>query len=573
MESLQRGKPTLRNLCLYYSMGAMMLPMRLLSFTIAILLFPIGVQALDYRDQSLMYLDAPFLPAEAAGISVLTTIRAVQGNPDGTFQPRRTLNRAEFLKIALSSHPGILVSRSDAGRCFTDVTDKSWFSKYVCLAKKRGIVAGYPDGFFRPENPVNYAEALKILGELYDYTAYADPGAPWYEIYVQAAKNHKTILPISLHYDRYLTRGQMARLAAAYRAEYEEEIEYYRRAERGEYVVVEEEIEEPEPEPEPEPEEPEPEPEEPVKDYIPVSSSFLMVGQRKPIADFQLYARENPVELRIVKVILEREARSLSGVYLHDAAGNEIGKLKIDLYDRTNETWIVELEPGESDFVLPERSGSTFAVEAQIRRIDERGFSEEWVEVKKMFVMVGEIDDPTVQYQIVPSGAHYPAHQTVQASITRIESLLSGEEDLVQGTEQHLASFLFEAEKDPIADFRIRHLKFRAHKSPGVSVDNWELRSTESIRRYACSTEETDSQILTFVNCLAIPEELGGLQVIDLYGDVDLSQASPGDTLQINMEEPGSLSESGDVRWTDGSADYQWIEFPEPVAEGRVWRY
>ena len=547
--------------------------MRQLLITLCALLIPIGVQALDYRDQSLMYLDAPFQPAEAAGISVLTSIRAVQGNPDGTFQPRRTLNRAEFIKIALSSHPNIIISRSDATRCFPDVSEKDWFSKYVCLAKKRGIVSGYLDGQFRPENPVNYVEALKILGELYDYTAYAEPGAPWYEIYVQAAKNHKTILPISLTYDRYLTRGQMARLASAFRAEYEDEIEFYRRAERGEHVVVPED--EPDPPEEEQPPEPPPPPPPPPQEEstVPVGSSFLMVGERYPIADFQLFTRENQVELRIVKVIMEKEARTFSGVYLHTEDGTEIAELKLDVYDRDNKTWIVELDPGESDFILPERSGTTFVVEARIRRIRERGFSEEWVEVKKMFVMVGESDDPTTQYQIVPSGAHYPAHQTVQARITRVESLLNGEESLEQETEKHLASFLFEAEADPVSNFRVRHLRFWAHSTPEIDVSNWELRAEGTERRHACSTEETDSQELTVVNCLAIPEELGELEVLDLYGDTDLSQASPGDTLQINLEVPGALNESGDVRWTDGSADFQWIEMPAPIVEGRLWRY
>ncbi|KKW38458.1 hypothetical protein A2454_01820 [Candidatus Peribacteria bacterium RIFOXYC2_FULL_55_14] len=541
--------------------------MRRLLITLGAFLIPLGAQALDYRDQSLMYLDAPFLPAEAAGISVLTTIGAVEGNPDGTFQPRRTLNRAEFLKIALASYPRIVVSLSDASGCFPDVREEDWFSRYVCLAKKRGVVSGYPDGFFRPENPVNYAEALKMLGELYAYTAYADADAEWFEIYVQAAQNHRTALPVNLAYDRYLTRGQMARLAAAFRAEYEGELNYYRRAERGEDVVVSEEAE-------PEPEEEEPLPPSPRKEsLVPVKSSFLMVGQRGPIADFQLFTRENPVELRIVKVTLEREARTLSGIYLFTGSGKEIAKLKLDVYDRDDETWIVSFEPGQSGLILSERTGSTFVLQAQLRRLHERGFSEEWVKVKKMFVMVGEVVDPTVQYQIVPASAHYPAHQTVQARITRVENLLSSTGSLDQGAGKHFASFLFETEKDPVADFRVRHLRFHVHNAPGIRVTNWELRGEGTERRYACNTEESDSQELSLVDCFAIPEELGRLGILDLYGDVDLSQASHGDTLQVNLEVPGSLSESGDVRWTDGSADYQWIESPAPVAEGRVWRY
>jgi len=550
----------------------MMFVMRKILITFCIALFPLGAQALDYSDQSLMYLDAPFQPSEAAGISLLTNIRAVQGNPDGTFQPRRTLNRAEFLKIALESHPRILVSRSDEGSCFPDVSEGDWFSKYVCLARKRKIVAGYPDGYFRPENPVNYAEALKILGELYEYTAYADPDAPWYEFYVQAATNHGTILPINLTYDRYLTRGQMARLAAAFRAENEDELKYYRRAERGEYVVVGAEEPDPEPDPGPSPEpdpEPIPEPEE-----IPIGSHFLVLGKRFPIGDAQLYPQENPVELRIFKVVLEKEARALSGVFLRDTRGTEIAKLKLDIYDRDKETWKIEFDPGESEFVLPGRSDSTaFIIDAHVRKRSERGFSEESVEIKSLYVIVSEVDDPTVQYQIVPSGAHFPAHKTSEARVSNVENLLDGEGELVQGDARHLSSVRIEREANEEADFRVRHLRFWVHKASYISVSDWELRSTESTRRYACSTESTDSLELAIVNCLAIPEELGKVEVFDLYADVDLLDASRGDTLQINMEEPGGLSEFGDIRWTDGSADFQWVELEEPLVEGRVWKY
>ena len=567
---LPRSMELFQSHCFSSVLDIILSPMRRLLITLGAFLIPLGAQALDYRDQSLMYLDAPFQPAEAAGISVLTTLGAVEGNPDGTFQPRRTLNRAEFLKIALASYPRIVVSLSDASGCFPDVREEDWFSRYVCLAKKRGVVSGYPDGFFRPENPVNYAEALKMLGELYGYTAYADADAEWFEIYVQAAQNHKTALPVNLAYDRYLTRGQMARLAAVFRAEHEGELAYYRRAELGEDVVVSEESEEAEPEPEEE--EPlSPSPQE--ESVVPVESSFLMVGQRKPIADFQLFARENPAELRIVKVTLEREARTFSGIYLFTGSGKEIAKLKLDVYDRDDETWIVSFEPGQSGLILPERKGSTFVLQAQLRRLHERGFSEEWIEVKKMFVMVGEVVDPTVQYQIVPTSAHYPAHQTVQARITQVESFLSGTGSLDQGAGKHLASFSFEIEKDPVADFRVRHLRFHVHNAPGIRVTNWELRGEGTERRHACNTEESDSQEQSIVDCSAIPEELGRLEVLDLYGDTDLSQASRGDTLQVNLEVPGSLSESGDVRWTDGSADYQWIESPAPVAKGRIWRY
>lgn len=548
--------------------------MRRIALVIGCMALPLGVCALDYSDQSLMYMDAPFRPAEAAGISLLTTIGAVQGNPDGTFLAARTLNRAEFLKIALLSYPRIAVSTSDASRCFPDIREEDWFSPYVCLAKKRDIIAGYPDGNFRPGNPVNYAEALKILGELYEYTAYAEPNALWYELYVQAAKNHKTILPIFLPYDRYITRGQMARLAAAYRAEYSGELEKYRKAELGKHVVV---IAPPEPEPQPEPEpEPEPQPELPPPQStvkLPVQSSILLVGKRAPIADAKLYVQESPVELRQVKITLEKEARSLRELSIEDGSGAKLGTLKLDLRDRTNKTWIVNHNPGDTGYVFPAEQPTTVVLYALIEDRGAGGFSEDLIDVKSMLVIVGETEDATISYQIVPSGAHYPIHQTAQARITGVHNALADTGELEQGDSKKLASFRIEREVHPEMNFRVRHLRFHVRHSLGTRVTNWEIRSGDAFNTYSCTTEKDDVLDRITVNCLALPEEIGRGDVFDLYGSVDLTEASRGDSFQVNLEISGSLSQQGDVRWTDGSADFQWTDMQMPLPSGTLWTY
>ena len=44
-----------------------------------------------------------------------------------------------------------------------DVPANSWASGYINVAVTMGIINGYPDGTFKPENPVTYAEALKMI--------------------------------------------------------------------------------------------------------------------------------------------------------------------------------------------------------------------------------------------------------------------------------------------------------------------------------------------------------------------------------------------------------------------------
>ncbi|MCR4805580.1 MAG: S-layer homology domain-containing protein, partial [Clostridia bacterium] len=47
-----------------------------------------------------------------------------------------------------------------AGASFSDVKTSDWFYSYVSKAAEKGIVSGYPDGTFRPQNKVTYAEFL-----------------------------------------------------------------------------------------------------------------------------------------------------------------------------------------------------------------------------------------------------------------------------------------------------------------------------------------------------------------------------------------------------------------------------
>ena len=75
---------------------------------------------------------------------------------------------------------------------------KSGLPEYVCYAKYRKWIEGYDDGTFRPSDPINKVEALKMLFNIYEagltegakvaklnYTD-LDTNA-WYAIYVWKA--------------------------------------------------------------------------------------------------------------------------------------------------------------------------------------------------------------------------------------------------------------------------------------------------------------------------------------------------------------------------------------------------
>lgn len=88
----------------------------------------------------------------------------IKGRSKGVFAPDSALNRAEFTKIAIEAI-GEPVANEDEieDTYFPDVNLYAWYTPYVNKAKELGLIQGYADGTFRPEQPINRAEAIKIL--------------------------------------------------------------------------------------------------------------------------------------------------------------------------------------------------------------------------------------------------------------------------------------------------------------------------------------------------------------------------------------------------------------------------
>ncbi|MFC1559731.1 PorV/PorQ family protein [Candidatus Margulisiibacteriota bacterium] len=98
----------------------------------------------------------------AVPIEDAATIGLVNGYPDGTFRPARALSRAELSTLLVKAKgqgPGI-ASKS----IFKDMKKNHWAAPYVKGAVTLGLVKGYPDKTFKPNNKINRAEGVMVLG-------------------------------------------------------------------------------------------------------------------------------------------------------------------------------------------------------------------------------------------------------------------------------------------------------------------------------------------------------------------------------------------------------------------------
>ena len=127
-------------------------------------------------------------------INFLADQQIVQGYLDGTFRPQEPITRAEYIDLIVKafSLPG------NGQPTFSDLPAGFWALSYITRAHEEGWVVGFPDGTFRPQEPVTRAQALVVLVRMANWTAqpwpYPVPASSWASSYIAAALNHHILL-------------------------------------------------------------------------------------------------------------------------------------------------------------------------------------------------------------------------------------------------------------------------------------------------------------------------------------------------------------------------------------------
>ena len=135
------------------------------------------------------------------------------------YRPEQKINRAEFLKLLLKDAVDSLensIKEEYSKSCFSDVPVDLWYAPYVCYAKEKGVVQGYPDMTFRPESAINEVEALKMFGKIFEWEiGTAINGKEWYKPYLDYAVSKKFITSRDTNnenIDTLMNRGDIAEI-------------------------------------------------------------------------------------------------------------------------------------------------------------------------------------------------------------------------------------------------------------------------------------------------------------------------------------------------------------------------
>ena len=97
---------------------------------------------------------------------------------------------------------------------FTDVRSDDAYAKQLCVAMHNGIIQGYSDGSFHPNQPINMAEAAKVLAKAFHLNTY-EGARTWYMPYVDALERMHA-MPSGIHsLAEYPTGEQLMEVIAA----------------------------------------------------------------------------------------------------------------------------------------------------------------------------------------------------------------------------------------------------------------------------------------------------------------------------------------------------------------------
>lgn len=220
--------------------------------------------------------DVPERAWYESAVGLVWSYGIIGGYDDNTFRPDQPISRAEFVKMISKFDP-----LKGGALTFSDLPGTHWAAAYVVSACAYGYISGYPDGTFRPEQGISRAETAKVVNRLLhrepDLEAISAGG--YAEQYSDLGADHwafAEVIEASVSHD-------------------------YERADGAEHWVLA--PEEPEPEPDPEPEEPS-DPSRPGNGPDFVSDSFRFVFP----------------ELRITSPLKDLDLEKVDSIALHHMA-------------------------------------------------------------------------------------------------------------------------------------------------------------------------------------------------------------------------------------------------------------
>lgn len=156
-------------------------------------------------------------------VAELSSRGVIGGFPDGSFKPNDEITRAQFAAIVARA---LKLEPMPQSANFGDVPRNYWGAGVIGAAVNSGLITGFPDGSYRPEDKITRAQALVILSKALPgasadmrlLSSYSDANSvpSWAQKNVAVAASARIIANFpdasQIRPNAYATRGEVAAL-------------------------------------------------------------------------------------------------------------------------------------------------------------------------------------------------------------------------------------------------------------------------------------------------------------------------------------------------------------------------
>jgi hypothetical protein len=144
----------------------------------------------------------------------LMTVDVFKGYDTGLFGVNDYFTRAQLATIAVRLLGLEKAAELSAGpTMFSDVPANHWASGYINVAVNQGIIKGYGDGRFGPDDPVTYAQAITILVRTLGYGPVTEGVGTWPTNYIAKGAEIGVTKDVAFRANDPAIRGKVALMA------------------------------------------------------------------------------------------------------------------------------------------------------------------------------------------------------------------------------------------------------------------------------------------------------------------------------------------------------------------------
>ena len=308
-----------------------------------------------------------------------------------------------------------------------------------------------------------------------------------------------------------------------------------------------------------------------VLDPLPTSdvrAGIPLLGSVTPIlGSVRIFPGQEPVDIRTILIDFIDAPLSVDSLLVYDGDRRSLGRATLDTGVPGGRRFMLKLLG--NTFVIPKREERSVYVRAFLKKRDAGGSSGEMFQVKQ-FRVEGDgmwSNDPYGK----TLAETFPTFQATRARFTSIANADTPTGIIPLGPSQRIAAFRFTGERsDLAAELRVTDLTFQLSASADLSFANAVLRGWDAEGGHACTIGSVT------ITCSSVPAAHGiipdGGRVLELFADIISTGTVNSPSLQITLNNPGTVDTAGHISWTDGTTTFTWVQFEQPVSRGARWR-